>query len=137
MGLWELVVIAVGLSMDAFAIAVCKGLSVEKLEKKHLVITGLWFGGAQAFMPLIGFLLGTGFSSLIERIDHWIASVLLSIIGIGMIRESREECKTLDASFSAKVMSPPAIADSVDALAADVTFAFLNMRILPAICRLE
>lgn len=134
MELLELIFIAVGLSMDAFAIAVCKGLSVEKLEKKHLVITGLWFGGSQALMPLIGFLLGTGFSSLIERFDHWVAFALLSVIGIGMIRESREECKTLDASFAAKVMFPLAIADSIDALAAGVTFAFLNMRILPAIC---
>lgn len=133
MDLWELFVIATGLSMDAFAIAICKGLSVEKLEKKHYIITGLWFGGAQALMPLLGYLLGTGFQSLIEQIDHWIAFVLLGIIGIGMIKESREQSKPLDASFSAKVMFPLAIADSIDALAAGVTFAFLEVKIIPAI----
>ena len=70
MKLWELFAIAVGLSMDAFAIAICKGLSVGKIEKKHFIITGLWFGGAQAIMPLLGYLLGTGFQSFIEQIDH-------------------------------------------------------------------
>lgn len=130
---WELFAIAVGLSMDAFAIAICKGLSVGKIEKKHFIITGLWFGGAQAIMPLIGYLLGTGFQSFIEQIDHWIAFVLLGIIGLGMIKESREQCKPLDASFSARVMFPLAIADSIDALAAGVAFAFLEVDILPAI----
>ena len=133
MELWELFVIAVGLSMDAFAIAICKGLSVRKIEKKHFIITGLWFGGAQAVMPLLGYLLGTSFQSVIEQIDHWIAFVLLGVIGLGMIKESREQCKPMDASFSAKVMFPLAIADSIDALAAGVTFAFLEVKILPAI----
>lgn len=133
MGFWELVIIAVGLSMDAFAISICKGLSVGKVEKKHLVITGLWFGGAQALMPLLGYLLGTGFQSMIEQFDHWIAFVLLGIIGLGMVKESRETSCPLDASFSAKVMFPLAIADSIDALAAGVTFAFLEVRIIPAI----
>ena len=133
MELWELLLIAVGLSMDAFAIAICKGLSVGKIENKHFIITGLWFGGAQAVMPLIGYLLGTGFQSFIEQIDHWITFVLLGIIGLGMIKESREQCKPLDASFSAKVMFPLAIADSIDALAAGVTFAFLDVKIIPAV----
>lgn len=133
MEVWELFMIAVGLSMDAFAIAICKGLSVGKLEKKHMVITGLWFGGAQALMPLLGFLLGTGFQTLIEQIDHWIAFLLLGVIGIGMIRESREEGKPLDASFAPNVMLPLAIADSIDALAAGVTFAFLDVNIIPAV----
>ena len=133
MEIWELFAIAVGLSMDAFAIAICKGLSVENAEKKHLLIVGLWFGGAQALMPLLGFLLGTSFQSLIEQIDHWIAFVLLGIIGLGMVKESREECKSLDASFSARAMFPLAIADSIDALAAGVTFAFLEVEIIPAI----
>lgn len=133
MELWELFAIAAALSMDAFAIAICKGLSVEKIERKHLVITGLWFGGAQALMPLLGYLLGTGFQSFIERIDHWVAFVLLGVIGLGMIKESREKCKSLDASFSARVMFPLAIADSIDALAAGVTFAFLEVKIVPAV----
>jgi len=133
MTLGKLLLTALGLSMDAFAIAVCKGLSVEKVRKKHLVITGLWFGGAQAIMPLLGYLLGTGFQSFIESIDHWIAFALLAIIGINMIRESREETKQMDASFTAKVMFPLAIADSIDALAAGVTFAFLEVKIIPAV----
>ncbi|MBQ8260935.1 MAG: manganese efflux pump [Lachnospiraceae bacterium] len=132
MNFWELFIIAVGLSMDALALALCKGLSVEKVKKKHMVITGLWFGGSQAVMPLLGYLLGTGFSSFVEKIDHWIAFVLLTIIGIGMLKESREEIKTLDASFAAKIMFPLAIADSIDALAAGVTFAFRNVSIVPA-----
>lgn len=133
MELLELLATAVGLSMDAFAIAICKGLSVERIEKKHYLITGFWFGGAQAVMPLLGFLLGTGFQSFVERIDHWIAFALLGIIGLGMVKESREPAKPLDASFSAKVMFLLAIADSIDALAAGVTFAFLEVRIIPAV----
>lgn len=133
MELWELFVISVGLSMDAFAIAICKGLSVEKLEKKHLVIVGLWFGGAQALMPLLGYVLGTGFRFWIEQIDHCISFALLCIIGFSMIRESREQCKPMNNSFSAKVMLPLAIADSIDALAAGITFAFLEVSILPAV----
>lgn len=133
MRLWESFVIAVGLSMDAFAIAICKGLSVEKVKKKHLLITGLWFGGGQVLMPLLGYLLGTGFRDSIERIDHWIAFVLLSLIGIGMIRESRETCRPLDSSFSVKAMLPLTVADSIDALAAGVTFSFLDADIIPAV----
>lgn len=133
MSFFELFFIAVGLSMDALAISICKGLSVEKIQKKHMIITGLWFGGSQAVMPLLGFILGTGFQSFVESIDHWIAFILLTIIGINMIRESREEVKKLDASFSAKVMFPLAIADSIDALAAGVTFAFMEVDIVPAV----
>ena len=133
MNFGEMFLIAVGLSMDALAIALCKGLSVEKVQKKHMVITGLWFGGAQALMPLLGYLLGTSFQSIVDSIDHWIAFILLSIIGINMLRESREEVKKLDASFAAKVMFPLAIADSIDAMAAGVTFAFMDVKIIPAI----
>ena len=100
MNLMELILIAVGLSMDALAIALCKGLSVERVEKKHMIITGIWFGGAQALMPLLGYLLGTRFQAVVENIDHWIAFILLGIIGINMIKESREEIKRLEASFS-------------------------------------
>ena len=80
MSFWELFIIAVGLSADAFAIAICKGLSTGKLEKKHYVITGLWFGGAQAIMPLIGYLLGTGFQGFIESVDHWFSFIMLGLI---------------------------------------------------------
>lgn len=134
MGIVELFFIAVGLSMDAFAVAVCKGLSVPKLMKKHVLIVGLYFGGFQSLMPLIGYCLGIRFRGLIVSVDHWIAFILLSIIGGNMIREARKkEEESLDASFSVKAMIPLAIATSIDALAVGVTFAFLNVAILPAI----
>ncbi|MCD7725418.1 MAG: manganese efflux pump MntP family protein [Clostridiales bacterium] len=133
MNLQELFFVAVGLSMDALAISLCKGLSVGKVQKKHMIITGLWFGGSQAIMPLIGYLLGINFQSFVESIDHWITFILLGMIGLNMIRESREEAKKLNASFSAKVMFPLAIADSIDALAAGVTFAFMDVNIIPAV----
>lgn len=133
MTFFELLVLAIGLSMDAFAIAICKGLSVQKLKTKHMVITGLWFGGSQAVMPLIGYFLGSSFYQIIASVDHWISFCLLLLIGINMIRESQEESKPLDSSFSAKVMFPLAIADSIDALAVGVAFAFQKVSIVPAV----
>ena len=130
---FELFLIAIGLSMDAFAIAICKGLSVQQLKTKHMIITGLWFGGSQAIMPLLGYLLGSSFYEAISSIDHWVSFFLLVAIGINMIRESREESKPLDASFGAKVMFPLAIADSIDALAAGIAFVFQEVSILPTI----
>ena len=134
MKLWELFVIAVGLSMDAFAVSVCKGLSVGKAKKKHMLTTGLYFGGFQALMPLIGYLLGSRFQSMITSIDHWIAFFLLGLIGLNMIRESRGESEALDDSFSVKTMLPLAVATSIDALAVGITFAFLQVQIGPAVC---
>ena len=136
MGLLELFLIAVGLSMDAFAVSVCKGLSVRTLKAKHAVICGLYFGGFQLLMPLIGFALGVRFQSLITSIDHWIAFVLLCAIGGNMVRESRTcgACREMDASFAPKVMLPLAVATSIDALAIGVTFAFLQVDILSAVC---
>lgn len=133
MGTWELFVIAVGLSMDAFAVSICKGLSVKKLEVKHALITGLYFGGFQALMPLIGYLLGSQFRERIESIDHWIAFVLLAVIGINMIRESREQSEEVGASFAPRAMLPLAVATSIDALAVGVTFAFLEVNIIAAV----
>ena len=133
MGLFELFVIAVGLSMDAFAVSICKGLSVGKLKPKHALICGAYFGGFQALMPLLGYLLGIQFESLIESVDHWIAFALLSIIGINMIREARGEEEELDASFTFKSMLPLAVATSIDALAVGVSFAFLQVDIVPAV----
>ena len=133
MNFLELMIIAIGVSMDAFAISICKGLSVEKLKHKHLIITGIWFGGSQAVMPLLGYFLGSGFRTIIESVDHWFSFILLGIIGASMIRESREEIEKLDDSFSAKVMFPLAIADSIDALAVGITFSFLNIEIIPAV----
>nr|WP_297886169.1 manganese efflux pump MntP family protein [uncultured Blautia sp.] len=133
MGLWELFVIAVGLSMDAFSVAVCKGLSVCQVKKKQILTVGLYFGLFQGFMPLMGYLLGTGFQEAIQSIDHWIAFILLTLIGINMIRESRGEAENLDACFTFQAMLPLAIATSIDALAVGVTFAFLKVQILPAV----
>ena len=128
MGLLELFIIAVGLSMDAFAVAICKGLSVRVMRPRHAVITGLYFGGFQALMPLIGFVLGVQFQSLITSVDHWIAFVLLALIGGNMIRESRDtDEENLSDSFSFATMLPLAIATSIDALAVGVTFAFLQV----------
>ena len=133
MKIGELLAISMGVSMDAFSIAICKGLSVERAEPKHLLSAGLWFGGAQAVMPLLGYVLGSGFRFVIESLDHWISFLLLAAIGIHMIRESREPVKKMDASFAPKVMLPLALADSIDALAVGVSFAFLKVDILPAV----
>lgn len=128
----ELLLIAVGLSMDAFAVAVCKGLSVKKLEGKHMLLLGLYFGGFQALMPLLGWLLGYRFESVISSLDHWIAFVLLSLIGGNMIRESFGKEDELNDDFGMRTLLLLAVATSIDALAVGVTFAFLQVRILPA-----
>ena len=134
MGTWELFLIAVGLSMDAFAVAICKGLSVKRLKLKHALLTGLYFGLFQALMPLAGFALGTQFQDFITDIDHWIAFVLLCLIGVNMIREAcSKEDETVNASFRFLAMLPLALATSIDALAVGVTFSFLQVDILPAV----
>lgn len=126
MGLFELFLLAVGLSMDAFAVSVCKGLSTQKLQVKHYLIIGAWFGGFQALMPLIGYFLGSTFEKYITSFDHWVAFVLLALIGGNMIREgfSKEE-ENVNPSFSFKTMIVLAVATSIDALAVGITFALL------------
>lgn len=133
MSLWELFVIAVGLSMDACAVSICKGLSVGKVRPVHALTCGGYFGLFQGLMPLLGWLLGVRFQSIIVSIDHWIAFALLGLIGFNMIRESREEADCLDCSFSFRAMLPLAIATSIDALAVGVTFAFLQVNIFYAV----
>ena len=135
MELWELFFIAVGLSMDAFAVSVCKGLSARRITPGSCLAAGAWFGGFQGLMPLAGYLLGARLERFITRMDHWIAFVLLCLIGLGMVRESREcgACKEMDASFSPGAMLPLAVATSIDALAVGITFAFLRVEILPAV----
>lgn len=134
MTLIELFILAIGLSMDAMAVSICKGLFVPKAEKKHMLLVGLYFGGFQAMMPLLGYWLGVNFQTLVESVDHWIAFVLLGIIGLNMIKESREnDVEELDDGFSAKDMLPLAIATSIDALAVGITFAFLKVQIVPAV----
>lgn len=128
MRLYELFIIAVSLSMDAFAVSVCKGLSVGRPRLGHCLICGSWFGGFQALMPLVGWLLGVRFQGLIVSVDHWIAFVLLGLIGFNMVRESRGgEAEELDSSFGLWAMLPLAVATSIDALAVGVTFAFLQV----------
>lgn len=135
MSLIELFIIALGLSMDAFAAAICKGLCMQKMSWKNAVIAGLYFGGFQSGMPLIGYLLGSQFKYAIIFFDHWIAFILLGIIGISMIRESfrkeEEECE--EFSLDPKNMVIIALATSIDALAVGVTFAFLQVHIFPAV----
>lgn len=134
MGLFELFVLAVGLSMDAFAVSVCKGLSLGKMDFKSSAKVGLWFGGFQALMPALGFILGVRFKEYITAVDHWIAFILLGIIGINMIKESFDKAdESLDSSLSARKMFPLAVATSIDALAVGITFAFLSVDIVPAV----
>lgn len=118
--------------MDAFAVSVCKGLSVQRLETKHAAIVGAYFGGFQFLMPVIGYLLGARFESLITNIDHWVAFGLLLIIGGNMIKESFGEAEKLNDDFGVKTMTLLAVATSIDALAVGITFAFLQVRIVPA-----
>lgn len=134
MSLLTLFVTAVGLSMDAFAVSICKGLAMKKLSWKNALIIGLWFGGFQALMPTVGYLLGTRFEHYVTSIDHWIAFVLLALIGANMIREalSKEE-ENASAAVDVKTMFLLAIATSIDALAVGVTYAFLQVRIVPAV----
>ena len=137
MGLAELLLLAVGLSMDAFAVSVCKGLSMKKATARAGIICGAWFGGFQALMPLLGFLLGSMFAGAIEAFDHWVAAGLLAIIGINMLKEafSKEECcQENDADLSAKTMLIMAVATSIDALAVGISLAMAgNVNIVAAV----
>lgn len=135
MSLADLFIIAVGLSMDAFAVSICKGLSVRKMQLRHALICGVWFGAFQALMPLLGYWLGSGFAGLIGSFGHWVAFVLLALIGANMVRESfggEEEEVTPD--FSPKAMLPLAVATSIDALAVGVSFAAIGTDIVAAVC---
>lgn len=133
MSLLELFLIAVGLSMDAFAVSVCKGLSLGKITGKHMGIAGAWFGGFQALMPAIGYILASSLTGIVEQWDHWIAFLLLAVIGGNMMKEAFGEEESLDASMGAKDMFPLAVATSIDALAVGVSFAFLKVDILYAV----
>ena len=126
MGFAELFLLAVGLSMDAFAVSICKGLSVKKAGIKQSAICGVWFGGFQALMPAIGFFLGRMFAGAIEAFDHWVAFGLLAIIGINMLKEAFEkdcDCENNNADFSFKTMLIMAIATSIDAMAVGISLA--------------
>ena len=134
MGFGELMLLAVGVSMDAFAVSICKGLAMKKATLKAGLTCGAWFGGFQALMPLIGFFLGTLFAEAIEAIDHWVAFVLLGIIGINMLKEAfaKNECECcadVDADLSPKTMFIMAVATSIDALAVGISLAMAGLRI--------
>lgn len=147
MGIAELFILAVGLSMDAFAVSVCKGLAAKRISVKQMILTGVWFGGFQALMPVIGYLLGQAFAGAIKKYDHWVAFVLLVIIGGNMIREAfADEYTDEDSSdknsgekgsgkdcFGVKIMFVMAVATSIDALAVGITFAFLQVNIFIAV----
>ena len=135
MGIAELIIIAIGVSMDAFAVSICKGLSVQKLKPRHVIQTGLWFGGFQALMPLAGYFLGVSFADFVTTIDHWIAFILLGIIGGNMIKESshKDEDYNVAPDFSCRTMFAMAVATSIDALAVGVSFAFLKVNIWEAV----
>lgn len=130
----ELLIIAIGVSMDAFAVSISKGLSCPALRPKNALTAGLWFGGFQALMPVVGYYLGVSFADLVASVDHWIAFVLLGIIGGNMIKESFEkDSDKVEADFSLKAMFPLAIATSIDALAIGVSMAFLGVNIWSAV----
>lgn len=130
MGIGELLLLALGVSMDAFAVSVCKGLCVKKATIKESAICGAWFGGFQALMPLLGFFLGTLFAAAIQKVDHWVAFGLLSVIGISMLKEAFEieevVCDVNSTDFSFKTMFVMAVATSIDALAVGVTLAMTD-----------
>lgn len=130
MGILDIVILSVGLAMDAFAVSVCKGLSVEKAEAKGYLAVGIWFGLFQAIMPLIGYFLGSAFEKIVDSVDHWIAFVLLLLIGANMIKEafSKNE-ETKNASFSFKTMLVLALATSIDALAVGITLALTPQKV--------
>ena len=138
MGFWELLVLAAGLSMDAFAVSVCKGLSVPELKPKHALITGLYFGGFQALMPLLGYLLGRQFEALITNIDHWIAFILLGIIGGKMLIDgikAEDDEETGEFKLDLKELFLLAIATSIDALSVGFTTAGYGL-VMAVVCSL-
>lgn len=132
MSFFELFLMAVSLAMDAFAVSIGKGLSQRKVSLKHMVICGVWFGGFQVIMPLIGFYLGTFLSEFITKYDHWVAFILLAVIGVNMIRESLDKDVDTDPSLKVKEMFLLAVATSIDALAVGVSYAFLSVNIWKA-----
>lgn len=133
MSILELFLLAVGLSMDAFAVSICKGLSIKKINIKHMWLAGIWFGGFQALMPVIGYFLGGMFTSYVNKYSHWIAFMFLAFIGGNMIKEAlSDDDEEVDNSMGVKTMFLMAIATSIDALAVGVTFACLKVNIILA-----
>ena len=134
MGIIELTLLAIGLSMDAFAVSVCKGLAMKKVNLVNASVCGLWFGSFQALMPFVGYLLGTNFEKYINAIAPWIAFILLVLIGANMIREAMEECECCNesADLDVKTMFLMSVATSIDALAVGITFACVPITVIPS-----
>lgn len=135
MNFFELIIIAVGVSMDAFAVSICKGLSVQKLRPRYMLSAALWFGGFQALMPLVGYFVGSSFADKVSSIDHWIAFALLGFIGGKMLKDAfeKDDESNYNPDFSFRTMLLLAIATSIDALAVGVSFAFLKVDIWTSI----
>ena len=134
MELYEIILISIGLAMDAFAVSICKGLSMKKINWKSTIIIAIYFGIFQAIMPVFGYLLGSSFSVIVQKIDHWIAFILLAIIGGNMIKESKDdETEKRNDKVDFKTMILLAIATSIDALAVGITFAFFKVNIVVSI----
>lgn len=132
MSLFDLIMIGISLSMDAFAVSICKGLSVRKVQLSHALICGAWFGAFQAIMPSLGYFLGSRFEHLLNSVGPWIAFILLAVIGVNMVRESFGGDEAVDNDFSAKAMLPLAVATSIDAFAVGVGFAAMEANIVVA-----
>ena len=129
----EIFLVGISLAMDAFAVAVCKGLSLKKINIKNSLIIGIYFGFFQGLMPIVGFILGISFQEIITQLDHWIVFVLLGVIGTNMIKDSfSKERETLNDNINFKTMFPLALATSIDALAVGITFSFLKVNIIKA-----
>ncbi|MBR3002346.1 MAG: manganese efflux pump [Clostridia bacterium] len=134
MGKLEIILIGIGLAMDAFAVSICKGLSIKQINWKKIIKIALYFSIFQAIMPLMGYLLGNNFSGIVEKVDHWVAFILLSLIGLNMIKEAfEEEAEKTNDSIDAKTMLLLSIATSIDALAVGITFAFLKTNIVTSV----
>lgn len=132
MSLFDLIMIGISLSMDAFAVSICKGLSVRKVQLSHALICGAWFGAFQAIMPSFGYFLGSRFEHLFNSVGPWVAFILLAVIGVNMVRESFGGDETVDNDFSAKAMLPLAVVTSIDAFAVGVGFAAMEANIVVA-----
>ena len=133
MSIIELLILSVALAMDAFAVSICKGLSLKEIKVKHLALAGIWFGGFQALMPVMGYFCGSKFADKVDKYDHWIAFIILSLIGASMIKESGGDEEEVNSNMDIKTMFFLAVATSIDALTVGITFAFLDVNIFMAV----
>lgn len=133
MSIIELLILSIALAMDAFAVSICKGLSLKEIKVKHLILVGSWFGGFQALMPVLGYFCGSKFADKVDKYDHWIAFIILALIGASMIKESGDDEEEVNSNMDVKTMFFLAVATSIDALTVGITFAFLDVNIVMAV----